>query len=62
MLPAEFSRFKSIDSEFTGLMKKVNQKPIVLEVLSINGIQKTLERFSEMLSKIQKALGEYLEK
>jgi dynein heavy chain 1 len=61
MLPAEFLKFKSIDSEFTGLMKKVASKPIVLEVLSINLLQKTLERFSEMLSKIQKALGEYLE-
>ena len=27
MLPREFQSFKSIDSEFTGLMKKVNQKP-----------------------------------
>jgi hypothetical protein len=34
-LPTEFQRFKSIDSEFTALMKKVSQKPIVLEVLSI---------------------------
>ncbi len=61
MLPTEFNFFKSIDSEFTGLMKKVASKPIVLEVLSIQGLQKTLERFSEMLAKIQKALGEYLE-
>jgi dynein heavy chain 1 len=35
MLSAEFSRFKGIDNEFTALMKKVAQKPIVLEVLSI---------------------------
>lgn len=52
MLPTEFSRFKSIDKEFTDLMKKVAQKPIVLEVLSIKELQKTLERFSDMLSKI----------
>ncbi len=43
------------------MMKKVSQKPQVLEVLSIQNLQKTLERFSDMLSKIQKALGEYLE-
>lgn len=38
MLSAEFSRFKGIDNEFTGLMKKVVAKPIVLEVLSIQGL------------------------
>ncbi len=52
MLTAEFNRFKSIDSEFTTLMKKVASKPIVLEVLAIQGLQKTLERFADMLSKI----------
>jgi dynein heavy chain 1 len=31
-LPSEFSRFKSIDSEFTSLMKKVSSKPNTLEV------------------------------
>ena len=62
MLAAEFSKFKGIDNEFTSLMKKVAQKPIVLEVLAIQNLQPTLERFSEMLNKIQKALGDYLEK
>lgn len=52
MLPQEFSRFKGIDSEINQLMKKVSSKPIVLEVLSITGLQKTLERFADMLSKI----------
>lgn len=62
MLAAEFSKFKGIDNEFTSLMKKVAQKPIVLEVLAIQNLQPNLERFSEMLNKIQKALGDYLEK
>jgi len=62
MLSAEFTKFKGIDNEFTTLMKKVASKPVVLEVVSIQGLQKTLERFSDMLSKIQKALGDYLEK
>jgi len=35
MLSAEFQKFKSIDNEFTSLMKKVAAKPIVLEVMSI---------------------------
>ena len=60
-LPSEFSKFKSIDSEFTSLMRKVSSKPQILEVLSLQGIQKTLERLSELLAKIQKALGDYLE-
>jgi dynein heavy chain 1, cytosolic len=60
-LPSEFSKFKSIDSEFTSLMRKVSSKPLVLDVLALPGIQKTLERLSELLAKIQKALGDYLE-
>ena len=43
-------------------MKKVAQKPIVLDVMSIQNLQQNLERFSDMLNKIQKALGDYLEK
>lgn len=35
MLTAEFNKFKGIDQEFTTLMKKVVQKPQVLEVMSI---------------------------
>ena len=30
--------------------------------MAIQGLQQNLERFSDMLSKIQKALGDYLEK
>ena len=62
MLTTEFNKFRGIDNEFTGLMKKVAQKPIVLDVMSIQNLQQNLERFSDMLSKIQKALGDYLEK
>jgi dynein heavy chain 1 len=61
MLVNEFSRFKSIDSEFTSLMKKVSAKPNLLEIMSIQSLQKTLERLSDMLANIQKALGDYLE-
>jgi dynein heavy chain 1 len=62
MLTTEFNKFRGIDNEFTTLMKKVAQKPIVLDVMSIQNLQSNLERFSDMLSKIQKALGDYLEK
>eukprot|EP01132_Coremiostelium_polycephalum_P002127 gene2127-2619_t len=62
LLPVESSRFKSINSEFINLMKKVSQNPLVLEVLNIERIQFTMERLAELLGKIQKALGEYLER
>ncbi|GAM24388.1 hypothetical protein SAMD00019534_075630 [Acytostelium subglobosum LB1] len=62
LLPAESARFKSINSEFINLMKKVSQNPLVLEVLNIERIQFTMERLAELLGKIQKALGEYLER
>ena len=43
-------------------MKKVYKQPFVLDVLNISGVQKSLERLAELLNKIQKALGEYLER
>lgn len=42
-------------------MKKVAKKPLLLDVIVIPELQKTLERLADMLAKIQKALGEYLE-
>ena len=62
LLPLESSRFQNINSEFFAVMKKVYKSPYVLDVLAINGIQKSLERLAELLNKIQKALGEYLER
>ena len=43
-------------------MKKVNKSPFVLDILNIAGVQKNFERLADLLTKIQKALGEYLEK
>ena len=43
-------------------MKKVFKSPFVLDVLGIQGVQRSLERLADLLSKIQKALGEYLER
>jgi dynein heavy chain 1 len=34
-LANEYNKFKSIDNEFTSLMKKVTQKPHLMEVMSI---------------------------
>ncbi|PHH59003.1 hypothetical protein CDD81_3954 [Ophiocordyceps australis] len=62
LLPIESGRFQNINSEFLTVMKKANKTPYVLDVLNIPNAQKSLERLAEMLNKIQKALGEYLEK
>lgn len=62
LLPIESSRFQNINSEFYAVMKKVYKQPYVLDVLNIPNVQKSLERLAELLNKIQKALGEYLEK
>lgn len=43
-------------------MKKVSKSPFILDVLNIPGAQKSLERLADLLNKIQKALGEYLER
>ena len=62
LLPLESSRFQNINSEFFTVMKKVYKSPFVLDVLAISGVQKSFERLAELLNKIQKALGEYLER
>jgi dynein heavy chain 1 len=62
LLPVESARFANINNEFLQVMKKVYKSPFVLDVLNIQGVQKSLERLADLLSKIQKALGEYLER
>lgn len=53
---------RNSSSEFLGLMKKVSKSPMVIDVLNIQGVQRALERLADLLGKIQKALGEYLER
>ena len=52
----------SISTEFLTLMKKVTKSPLIMDVLNIQGVQRSLERLADLLGKIQKALGEYLER
>lgn len=61
-LPAEWSRFKSVDSEFIALMRRIANRPYAMEVLNIDNLQRTLERLGNLMNVIQRALGEYLEK
>ncbi len=62
LLPNETQKFQNVSSEFLTLMRKVSKSPMVLDILNIQGIQKLLERLADLLAKIQKALGEYLER
>ncbi|XP_064623935.1 cytoplasmic dynein 1 heavy chain 1-like isoform X3 [Lineus longissimus] len=62
LLPVETSRFQSVSTEFLGLMKKVSKSPLVMDVLNVPNVQRQLERLADLLGKIQKALGEYLER
>ena len=61
-LPSEWSRFKSVDSEFIALMRRITARPFAMEVLNIENVQRTLERLGNLMTVIQKALGDYLEK
>lgn len=61
-LPTEWSRFKSVDSEFVNLMRRISSRPYAMEALSIENLQRTLERLGNLMSIIQRALGEYLGK
>jgi len=60
-LPNEYTRFSSINNEFIQLMKQVGNKPRILDVIQQQNLQKSLERTADQLSKVQKALGDYLE-
>lgn len=62
LLPVETQRFNSMSTEFLSLMKKVTKSPKVMDVLNIPSVQRQLERLADLLGKIQKALGEYLER
>lgn len=61
-LPAQFTKFKGVDTEFSRLMKRVSLKPQVQDILLIEGLLGQLERQDSTMSATQKSLGEYLEK
>ncbi|PLW56951.1 hypothetical protein PCANC_02857 [Puccinia coronata f. sp. avenae] len=62
LLPNESNRFNNINAEYLGLMKRVFKSPYVLDVIQIPEVLKTLDKLVESLGKLQKALGEYLER
>ncbi len=62
LLPLETQRFRAINGEFVALMRRTAAAPNALVVGAQEGAQKGLERLLDLLTKIQKALGDYLEK
>ena len=67
-LPAEHARFEAVDREFVDLMKKVRKRPLALEAACAGNPEehakrvRQLEKHSDLMGQIQKALGEYLER
>lgn len=61
-LPTEWSRFKSVDGEFVGLMRRISGHPYAMETLNIDNLQRTLDRLGNLMNVIQRALGDYLGK
>ncbi|ODQ67358.1 hypothetical protein NADFUDRAFT_21086 [Nadsonia fulvescens var. elongata DSM 6958] len=62
ILPVESTRFQNINSELFVILRKVYKSPLILDVVNIPDIQRSIERLLDLLGKIQKALGNYLEK
>ncbi|EPR57558.1 dynein heavy chain [Toxoplasma gondii GT1] len=62
LLPQEHQRFRGIDQDFKNIMKKAASVKNVMEVAGMDDLGRQLDRLSDLLSRIQKALGEYLEK
>lgn len=62
LLPMEHTQFSNITVEFVDLMKKVSKSPLVIDVISLPSLQHSLERLTDLLKRIQKALGEYLDR
>lgn len=62
LLPNESNKFDNLSLEFLSLMKRVSKSKHVLDVISIPGIDSTIERIADYLAKTKKSLGDYLER
>jgi len=60
LLPVESARFQNINAEFLTVMKKVYKSPFVIDVMNIQGIQKSLERLADLLNKIFHTAEQYV--
>lgn len=62
LLPQESLKFHGISNEFLSLLKKIYKNNLVIEILTIADVFEVISRISESLTKLTKALGEFLEK
>lgn len=62
ILKTESAHFRGINARFFDVMRAVSRSPLVMDVLNIPDVQNQLEELAQRLNKIQKALGEYLER
>eukprot|EP01054_Gregarina_sp_Poly1_P003174 Gregarina_sp_Poly_1__3173@NODE_18_length_21885_cov_39_980383_g16_i0_p1_GENE_NODE_18_length_21885_cov_39_980383_g16_i0NODE_18_length_21885_cov_39_980383_g16_i0_p1_ORF_typecomplete_len4767_score865_14AAA_6/PF12774_7/1_5e149AAA_6/PF12774_7/8_3e02AAA_6/PF12774_7/9_7DHC_N2/PF08393_13/4_2e02DHC_N2/PF08393_13/9_6e02DHC_N2/PF08393_13/4_6e02DHC_N2/PF08393_13/2_6e02DHC_N2/PF08393_13/1_9e118AAA_8/PF12780_7/2_6e03AAA_8/PF12780_7/5_6e02AAA_8/PF12780_7/7_5AAA_8/PF12780_7/2_2e91DHC_N1/PF08385_12/1_1e85DHC_N1/P len=60
LLPSDFSKFKEIDMDLYTMMKRMSKK--IIDIVNQEGLLKSLTRLSESLTRVQKALSDYLEK
>jgi dynein heavy chain 1 len=61
-LPQEHKRFMQIDGDFKSLHREVGKNPLALAILDIDEVLDRVTHLQDMLTKIQRALGDYLEK
>lgn len=62
LLPTETSRFMNVTSDYFKLLKIIYKSPFVIDIIQINDIQSTMERYLEVLGRVKRALGNFLEK
>lgn len=62
LLHSEASRFQMVSNEFISALKRVYKHNFAIEILGLVDLQDIFERVSDSLSRITKALGEFLEK
>ena len=61
LLPRETAKFRVVDKEFKEIMKRCCELDVALKVPAVEGIQR-IPALADQLARIQKALGDYLEK
>ena len=61
-LPTEHARFAAASNEFQALVRRVVERPQGARAARIEHVGRQLERQTAILAKVQKALGEYLER
>lgn len=62
LLHSEASRFQMVSNEFISTLKKILKHSFAVEILGIPDLQDIINRVSESLTRIAKALGDFLEK